>query len=376
MHMKWQTIICCIACISWVPAYAQQANTHMLEESIEAHITHVQSFACEDGAQECTQWILEGASGTMNGKTFTITTDVNDGIGYTTPSFREGDRVIVQTQLINGERSFVMTDVVRRPILSILALLFILSVWLFGGVAALRSFAGMAASLGVLFFLIIPGILAGYSPLLLTFFCSIFIMVLTFLLGHGWNLKTGAAFVGTCISLIFTTILAWTFGILARLSGHADDNMMYLLSDRPELHAQGILLSAVLIGTLAVLDDVTISQSSAVFELRGANPQWNRKQIYQSAKRIGGDHIAAAVNTLILAYASTALPLLLVYFNGESHESLWTFINREPIATEIVRTLVGSIGLLAAVPLTTWIASIWAIRTPPIHNSIPHIHCH
>lgn len=347
-----------------------------IEETFEARITHKEQTSCEDGSDECVRWTLTGQTGAMSDKQFTIVTDPDDGIGTTTPAFQQNDRVIVQGQLINGKEAYVMTDVVRRPVLLILAILFVISVWLFGGLAALRSFAGMAASLGVLFFIIIPGILAGYPPLSLTLGCSILIMVLTFLFGHGWNRKTGAAFAGTCVSLVLTTGLAQLFGVLARLSGHADDNMMYLLSDQPNLNAQGILLAAVIIGTLAVLDDVTIAQSSAVFELRGANPNWNSKQIYKSACRIGGDHIAAAINTLILAYASTALPLLLVYMNLEGHESVWMFLNREPIATEIVRTLVGSIGLLAAVPLTTWIATWLAIRTEPICIEHGHSHHH
>lgn len=371
-------IIAFLTAILIVSSVVAQENTlENKEETFESRIVTVSDILCDDMSNGCRLWTLTGLSGVMTGKEFTLTTDLDDGIGQTTPAFKQGDRVILQTQIINGQRVFIMTDVVRRPILFILAGLFILAVWLFGGGTAMRSFAGMAASLGVLFFLIIPGILAGYPPLPLTFACSILIMILTFLLGHGWNLKTGAAFAGTCVSLLLTTALASIFGTLARLSGHADDNMMYLLSDRPELHAQGILLSAVIIGTLAVLDDVTIAQSSAVFELRGANKDWNQKQLYQSACRIGGDHIAAAVNTLILAYASTALPLLLVFMNVEAQESVWVFLNREPIATEIVRTLVGSIGLLAAVPLTTWIASFWAMRTDP--HTLPsgkHHHHH
>jgi uncharacterized membrane protein len=349
--------------LSLIPAIHGQDTDQ--EETFEARIIEVDDILCDDATDGCRRWSLTGLTGTMVEQPFTITTEPDDGIGTTTPDFGVDDRVIVQTQSINGEQVFIMTDVVRRPVLLLLTLMFVAAVWLFGGIAALRSFGGMAASLGVLFFLIIPGILAGWPPLPLTLACSVLIMVLTFLLGHGWNRKTLAAFAGTCVSLLLTTGLASVFGSLARLSGHADDNMSYLLSDLPNLDARGILLSAVIIGTLAVLDDVTIAQSSAVFELRGANPRWNRKQIYHSANRIGGDHIAAAINTLILAYASTALPLLLLYMNAGSQESVWTFLNREPIATEIVRTLIGSIGLLAAVPLTTWIASIWAVRTDP-----------
>jgi uncharacterized membrane protein len=349
--------------VSAVPVvHAQEPDG---EETLEARITAVNDIPCDDGSDGCRQWSLTGLTGSMDGAQFSIVTDADDGIGVTTPDFRTGDRVIVQSQLANGQRQFILSDIVRRTPLLWLCVLFVAAVWIFGGLKTMRSFAGMLASLAVIFLFILPQILHGRPPVFIALIGSFVIMALTFLLGHGWNRKTLAAFVGTCGSLLLTAVLAWGFAVYAHLTGLADEEISYLLNDYPGLHTQGILLAAIIIGTLGVLDDITIAQSSAVYELRGANPRWTAAHLYRSAHRIGTDHISAAINTLILAYAGTALPLLLLLAGVPSGESWWIFLNREPIATEIVRTLVGSIGLLAAVPLTTWIAALWAVRTEP-----------
>ncbi len=357
-----------------VLSHAQAEDS--MEESFEAFIESKQSIACDDGTNDCAEWQLTGTTGAFDEQTFTITTTPLDTLGGRTPLYEAGDSVIVQTQMLHGERVYFMSDIVRRTPLLWLAALFLGITILFGGIRALRSFAGMIVSLAVLLLFIVPRILAGNSPLLVTLVGSMVIMIVTFVLTHGWNKKTAAAFAGTCGSLLLTGLLAWIWSGYAHLTGTADEEIFFLLADYPNLNTTGILLSAIVIGTLGVLDDVTISQASAVFELRGANPRWNVRELYASALRIGSDHIAAAINTLILAYAGTSLSLLLLLVGIPHGEPWWIFLSREPIATEIVRTIVGSIGLLAAVPLTTWIASKMAIRTKPEMIDANHHHSH
>ncbi len=346
------------------------------QESFEAIINSMTPVLCSDGSSDCTDVLLTGTSGSFDGESFTVQITPLDTLGGRSPTYETGDRVIVQTQIISGARQYFLSDLVRRGPLLWLVVAFILSVWLFGGLRALRSFVGMAVSLGILFAFILPRILAGDSPALIAFVGSVIIMIVTFALSHGWNKKSIAALIGTCASLLLTVILAWLVSSYAKLTGTADEEIFFLLADYPALNTSGILLAAIIIGTLGVLDDVTIAQSSAVFELRGANPRWNARQLYKSALRIGADHIAAAVNTLILAYAGTALPLLLLLVGVQSGESVWMFLNREAIATEIARTLVGSIGLLAAVPLTTWIAASLAVRTDVSNIDDNRVHHH
>ncbi len=353
------------------PTLSHAQTEDGIEQSFEAFIESKQVTTCDDGTNDCAQWQLTGTSGEFDGESFTITTTPLDTLGGRSPLYEAGDTVIVQTQMSNGVRTYFMSDMVRRTPLVWLAALFLGITILFGGIRALRSFAGMIVSLAVLLLFIVPRILAGNSPLLITLIGSMVIMIVTFVLTHGWNKKTAAAFAGTCGSLLLTALLAWFWSGYAHLTGTADEEMFFLLADYPDLNTTGILLSAIIIGTLGVLDDVTISQSSAVFELRGANPRWNARELYASALRIGSDHIAAAINTLILAYAGASLSLLLLLVGIPSGEPWWIFLSREPIATEIVRTIVGSIGLLAAVPLTTWIASKMAMNTPA--ESLDHV---
>ncbi len=357
--MKQFILVLGLLCMPMISA-AQEATD---EQSFEAQIERMTPTLCFDGSNGCSDVLLTGTSGDFDGEPFTVQITPLDALGGRAPAYEIGDRVIVQTQVIDGERQYFLSDIVRRGPMAWLLAAFIGVVCLFGGLRALRSFIGMAVSLAILLLFMLPRILAGDSPVAVALVGSAIIMVVTFWLSHGWNRKSIAALAGTCVSLILTAVLAWLASIYAKLAGTADEEIFCLLSNYPDLNTTGILLAAIIIGTLGVLDDVTISQSSAVFELRHANPRWNARQLYKSALRIGSDHIAAAVNTLILAYAGTALPLLLLLAGVQSGESIWTFLNREAIATEIVRTLVGSIGLLAAVPLTTWIASSMAIKT-------------
>jgi uncharacterized membrane protein len=342
------------------------------QSSFEARVERMEPKLCEDGSEGCFHVVMTGTSGPFDGQTISTDTAPQEDLGGKRLPFEEGDSVIVQTQEFNGERTFFISDVVRRTPLMWLGVLFVIAVFLFGGISALRSFLGLIISFGMLIFFIIPRILAGDPPLLIAIIGSLVIMIVTFLICHGWNRKTIAAFGGTAASLVLTGLLASAFAAYAKLTGTADEEMLFLMAEYPTLNTTGILLAGIIIGTLGVLDDITISQASAVFELRGANPLWGWRELFRSAYRIGADHIAAAVNTLVLAYAGTTLPLLLLLIGVSAGESWWTFLNREMIATEIVRTLVGSIGLLAAVPLTTFIASVLAVRTNsaklPTHN--------
>lgn len=347
-------------CLAIAPAIAQETDQY----SFEAKIQEVAPILCEDDTSMCDQLQVTASTGPLEGRELTIIHDPSDDLSNQKITFSPGMSIIVQAQEMNGEQIFFVSDIIRRTPLLWLVVLFVAAVFMFGGLGAMRSFLGMAVSIVILLFLIIPAILAGYSPLAVTFIGSLFIMIVTFLLCHGWNKKTAAAFLGTGGSLIVTIILAIGFSVYAHLTGTADEEMLFLLSDFPSLDTRGILLAGIIIGTLGVLDDITISQASAVFELRKANQKLTAAQLYKSAYRIGSDHIAAAVNTLVLAYAGTALPLLLLLVGVSAGESWWTFLNREMIAQEIIRTLIGSIGLLAAVPLTTWIASVFAINTP------------
>lgn len=265
--------------------------------------------------------------------------------------------ILSHVKKIDGRDQFLFIDFIRRKQLLILVAVFIGAVILIGRLRGISSLMGLVISFVILLKYIIPRIVAGDDPVFVAITGSFIILLSTLYLAHGISKKTTAAVLGTTLSLIITGILALVFVNLTRLSGFgSEDASMLSMFPNVNINLQGILLAGIIIGALGVLDDITISQSACVFELSSANKNLNFGELYKRGLRIGQDHIASLVNTLVLAYAGASLPLLLLFaISGAEPMSL--LLNREMIANEVVRTLVGSIGLISAVPITTAIAS-------------------
>src|SRR5690606_5150617 len=211
-------------------------------------------------------------------------------------------------------------------------------------------------SFAVLSVFILPAILQGSNPLLVAVVGGSAIMLATLYMCHGLSARTSVAVLGTLVSLLLIGVLGSLFIDWAHLTGNTDDQTGLVHGLFPGIGIQGLLLAGVLIGSLGVLDDVTVTQTSAVWELKEADPRAGWRKLYSAAMRIGRDHIASVVNTLVLAYAGAALPLLLLF--SIAHGGVATVATSEVVAEEIVRTLVGSIGLVASVPVTTLLAAL------------------
>jgi uncharacterized membrane protein len=278
--------------------------------------------------------------------------------------FRAGDHVLLNySRRPDGTDAAFIAEYVRAPQLVWLAAIFAVAIGVVGGFQGLRSLLGMAISFIIILRFIIPHILAGNPPVLVTISGALLVMVATLYLAHGLSRKTTAALAGTLLALLLTGALGEVFIGWTRLTGLASEQAVYLpAATGGAINLQGLLLCGLIIGTLGVLDDVSASQASAVFELYDANPALSARELTTRAMRIGRDHIAATVNTLFLAYAGSSLPLLLLL--STRPEPLSTLVNREFIAVEIVGALVGSLGLVAAVPLTTAAAAFAAKRQP------------
>jgi len=273
-----------------------------------------------------------------------------------------GDRVIVSiSKTPENVINAYFVDFVRTTPMLWLAGIFALAIVVISrwkGVGALLS---MAFSLYVIIGYIIPHILIGEDPLRVSIIGSIILLGVTLYLTYGWTLKTHAAVLSMILVLILTGVLSALFVFFAKLNGTGDESVMFLvqLTENP-INMRGLLLGGMIIGALGVLDDLVTTQASAVFELYHANPNFKFRALYNSAMRIGQDHVAATVNTLVLAYAGASLPMLLLFsLAGGDYGYL---VNYALVAEEIVRTLVGSLGLIAAVPLTTVIAILFAQR--------------
>ena len=275
---------------------------------------------------------------------------------------RAGDIVLVTVgQEQDGTLTAYFTDYVRtRPILILFAVFVVASI-LISGWKGFRGLIAMFISLLIIIGFIIPQILNGKDPVLISIIGSFVVLSITLYLTYGWNLKTHSAVLGTLTALVLTGFLARFFIDLTSLTGFGSEEALFLIQQTNfKINLRGLVLGGMLIGTLGVLDDLVITQASAVFEIYSADSTQAFKTLFRSAMRIGQDHVAATVNTLVLAYAGAALPTLLLFtLSGEHYSYL---INLEFVTEEIVRTLVGSLGLIAAVPITTALASMFAVH--------------
>ncbi|MCQ8190557.1 YibE/F family protein [Streptomyces rugosispiralis] len=271
------------------------------------------------------------------------------------------------------ELQYSVSDVDRSMPMALLAGLFALAVVVVGRLRGVFALVALAISFGVLTLFILPAILQGSNPLVVAVVGGSAIMLLALYMCHGLTARTSVAVLGTLVSLLLIGVLGSLFIGWASLTGNTDDQTGLVHGLYPNIEIQGLLLAGVIIGSLGVLDDVTVTQTSAVWELREADPTTSRRKLYGAAMRIGRDHIASVVNTLVLAYAGASLPLLLLFSIADS--GVGTVATSEIVAEEIVRTLVGSIGLVASVPVTTALAVlvVSADRAPAVEGGAERV---
>ncbi|MER5447835.1 YibE/F family protein [Streptomyces sp. NPDC002764] len=269
----------------------------------------------------------------------------------------QGEKVVVAYEPSAPKNlQYSVADVNRRFPMALLAGIFAVAVVVVGRLRGVMALVALAISFLILNFFILPAILQGSNPLVVAVVGSSAIMLIALYMCHGLSARTSVAVLGTLISLVLIGVLGSLFIGWAALTGNTDDNTGLIHGLYPSIDMSGLLLAGVIIGSLGVLDDVTVTQTSAVWELHEANPATGWRGLYRAGIRIGRDHIASVVNTLVLAYAGAALPLLLLFSIAQS--GVGTVANSELVAEEIVRTLVGSIGLVASVPVTTLLAAL------------------
>ena len=272
--------------------------------------------------------------------------------------YKAGDRVYVnESHDVDGRPAYYIVGYDRSGTLLWMALLFVALVVLVGRKRGASSLVGMALSFVIIFALVLPRIVAGQNPMTVAILGTALAMPPSYYLAHGLNRKTTVALAGSLAGLILTGTLAVLFVEVAHLTGYASGEAGFLQTMRPgELDIKGLLLAGMVIGVLGVLDDITVAQAAIVEQLRAANPSLKWRQLYSRAMQVGQDHIASMVNTLVLVYAGAALPLLILL--SDRSLSLAYVLSHEVVAEEIVRMLVTSMGLVAAVPITTLLASL------------------
>ncbi|MDX3195032.1 YibE/F family protein [Streptomyces sp. MN03-5084-2B] len=319
----------------------------------------------DPNAKPCLTVELTMTDGPAEGKPLRLTVPIEPS----TPRFAAGDAVVLayNNGNANDPASFQLVDFQRGTPLLVLAALFAVAVLVLGRWQGVAALVALGLSFVVIALFILPAILAGENPLVVAIAGAGAIMFIALYLTHGLSARTSAAVLGTLVSLALIGVLSAIFSAAASLTGLDDSTSTLIGSLGHGIDARGLLLAGVVIGALGVLDDVTVTQTSAVWELRRANPDLTWRELYNSGLRIGRDHVGSAVNTLVMAYAGAALPVLL--YSSISGVGLGALLGSEDIAQEIIRTLAGSVGIVAAVPVTTVLAALIASREPAGHLS-------
>ena len=289
---------------------------------------------------------------------------------------QKGDTVyILQTiRSEDGKELYSLRDPYRIDVIVYLTIAFLILVIIFGGMQGIRGLLSLLGSLVLIGYVLLPGILGGYSPVLLAVGVSSLIILLGSYITHGFNMTTSAAVVSMIVTVIFTGALAYFVVGAAHLTGFESDESVYLnQATGGRIDFAGLLLGGIMIGLLGVLYDVAIGQAISVEELYTMNPKAHKWHVYRRVLRMGREHIGALINTLAIAYVGVSLPLLLLFSTSTLDPLI--IINKEIFSAEIVRTLVGSIGLVLAVPVTTLI-SVFMVKTNSHYSFEDHHHHH
>lgn len=329
-------------------------------ETVEAEVKEVleeeraESYEGEEGWE---QWLrLEVIEEEGAGEEIFVKSGVVGLVNQ--PKYERGDEVVLMKNEVAGDERYMIVDYVRREALYWLFGLFVVVAVVVGRKWGLLSILGMGFSFLVIFKLLIPLIMQGWSPVLVSILTSALIIPVTFYLSHGINKKTSVAVVSTLIALVITGLLVVVFTEAAKLTGFASEEAGFVqVQMGGEINIKGLLLAGMIIGTLGILDDVTVNQAAIVEKLKEANKKMGFGELYKKAMSVGQDHISSMVNTLVLVYTGASLPLLLLFV--DSSRGFREVLNSEIVADEIVRTLVGSVGLMLAVPITTFLAARW-----------------
>lgn len=341
---------------------------------VDGSITSVRAGTCPslevpDATSGCRNLGVRLTSGSHAGSEVSVT--VLD-TQFEVPALHSGDRVVLfDSPSSPAEYRYSFSDFQRSSPLVALAIVFGVVVVAFGRWRGVRALLGLVASAAVLVAFIVPALLRGSPALLVALVGTISVAYFALYLAHGFNPATTVALAGTLVSLGIIALLSVGVASLAHLSGLGDEASQTIRVTADAIDLRGLLVAGFIVGALGVLDDVTVTQVSTVQALLRANPEIDRRDLYREATHVGRDHIASTVNTLVLAYAGASLPLLLFFAQGTT--SIGRILTGELVAVEIIRMLVGSIGLVLSVPVTTALA---AVCLTPAHAAVGHDHGH
>lgn len=367
-RLLWIFLAFITFCAPITPVFAQDAGTDdasttpILDEQgaygsreVIAVVQSVTLVPTDDGL---TQYVLVARG--EDGVTYDVNTAMSfsEGMHYMISS---GDRVILAViDNLDGSSTAYLSDAVRGKGILWAFIIFAAVTLAVGLRRGLYALIGFALTIGILLWFVFPQVLAGGSPVVIAIIAGIAILAVNLFLSHGFTRNATIAFASTSFGVILAWIIGALFVGISKLSGLSAEEAVFLYWQVGGVTLpEGLLLAGIILGTVGVLDDVAITQCETVAELKAANPAFTSRDLFFRAMRVGRHHIASTVNTLVLAYAGSSLPLFLI-FRADDSVSFWRFINTEAVAEEIVRTLAGTTALVLIVPLATVIAAfVW-----------------
>ncbi|SOC50197.1 Uncharacterized membrane protein [Blastococcus aggregatus] len=323
----------------------------------DGRVVSVEEFDCGDPGRPatCARAVVEILDGDGTGDYQQIDLDavvVANGV-------EEGDTLVLTRDVgAEGGATYVFYDFARGTPMLTLAVAFAVVVGLVARLRGLASLLGLAIAFFVLLKFVLPGLLGDSSPVLVTLVGSSAIMFVVLYLAHGFSARTTTALVGTLFGLTLVAVLGSLAVATARLTGLTSEETNTLNTYDPTLDFSGLVLAGVVVAGLGVLNDVTITQASAVWQLHEVDRAMTWRELYDRGMAVGRDHIASTVYTIVFAYAGASLPLLLLF---ELYDQPWdVVVTSSGLGEEVIRTMVGAIALVLAVPVTTAVGAFFA----------------
>lgn len=330
-------------------------DEYLMGEVIESSEALSTEFGSNDSQSQEAEILI--TTGSEKGNTHKIIHNFSEA-NSDSKALKNGETVVVLKNQEFDEAFYYISDKYRLPWIIGLLLAFALLAIAFTGFKGFTALIGLGFNILIIVSFIIPQIINGGNPLFISFLGGLVIAVVSLYFAHGFSRKTSIALVSTLITLVISLGLSVLFVWLTKLSGTGTEEAFFLqFGDFANINLKGLFLGGIIIGALGVLDDVTTAQTAAIVELKRANPRYTFEDLYKSGINIGREHITSLVNTLALAYAGSSMPILLLF--TISQQPLWVILNGELVTEELVRTLVGSISLILAVPISTALAAYW-----------------
>ncbi|WP_053954833.1 YibE/F family protein [Inediibacterium massiliense] len=359
--MKKILLALMICILSFQFIYAQDVNEEIpssTENAVILDCSKIQKVKISEGYTEAYQYVkLKVMSGKYKGKIYEIDHSIPDNSTFAIP-VKVGDKVIIDVEEENNHVNIVITEYMRQHYIIYLYIIFILLIILIGRKKGIKAVITLTLTILAILKVLLPMILKGVNPIPITIFISIGITILTMVIIAGVNSKSIAGIIGTSGGVIIAGIIAYYIGSQVKLTGMSSEeaNMLLFIPQKINFDFKDLLFSGMIMGALGAVMDIGMSISSSIEEIHKANPSMSTKELFRAGMNVGTDVMGTMTNTLILAYTGSSIPLLLLFMAYET--SIVKILNLDIIATEVVRSLAGSIGLVLTIPLTAIVASV------------------